>query len=376
MKFTRLFMMAFACGGVALISASGVQAEEKKFSYGNVEEERMPGSQAGAIPSYDLFGWGKKTQAQTKAEPTTPAEAAKVEPAAAAMGAGDMPFNARPGECYSKVVIPAVTRTESDRVLVKAAGKKIARIIPAQYKMVTDQVVIKEQTEKLVTIPAVYKTVTETVVVAPESKKLKTVAAKYKTVTEKIMVRPARTVWKKGRGPNQRVDEATGEIMCLIEEPAVYKTVEKRVMVTPEGTTTQTIPAKTQMIKKRVVATPARVEKKMIPAVTKMVKKRVMVSPERVEYAETSPVYKTVNREVVVRNEKMEWSRILCNTNANVNTVRELQMALRNAGYNPGPIDGVLGPQTYRAVDKYQRAHDMSRGNITMEAMKALGVSL
>ncbi|MFT7127607.1 MAG: hypothetical protein ACI9HX_001285, partial [Pseudoalteromonas tetraodonis] len=46
----------------------------------------------------------------------------------------------------------------------------------------------------------------------------------YEDIEEKILVRAARTVWKQGTGPIQKIDEATGEIMCLIEEPVVHKT--------------------------------------------------------------------------------------------------------------------------------------------------------
>lgn len=34
--------------------------------------------------------------------------------------------------------------------------------------------------------------------------------------------------------------------------------------------------------------------------------------------------------------------------------VREAQRALRDLGYDPGPIDGVVGPRTRTALAKYQ----------------------
>jgi peptidoglycan hydrolase-like protein with peptidoglycan-binding domain len=34
--------------------------------------------------------------------------------------------------------------------------------------------------------------------------------------------------------------------------------------------------------------------------------------------------------------------------------VREAQRALRDLGYDPGPIDGVFGPRTRTALAKYQ----------------------
>lgn len=39
--------------------------------------------------------------------------------------------------------------------------------------------------------------------------------------------------------------------------------------------------------------------------------------------------------------------------------VAEVQLALVQAGYNPGPADGVIGPRTRNAISGYQRANGM-----------------
>lgn len=39
---------------------------------------------------------------------------------------------------------------------------------------------------------------------------------------------------------------------------------------------------------------------------------------------------------------------------------KEIQLALRNAGYNPGAIDGRMGRQTREAVRAFQRANNLS----------------
>ena len=44
--------------------------------------------------------------------------------------------------------------------------------------------------------------------------------------------------------------------------------------------------------------------------------------------------------------------------------VREVQRTLRSRGYHPGPIDGLYGPRTERAVRRFQRAHDLRRDAI------------
>jgi hypothetical protein len=38
---------------------------------------------------------------------------------------------------------------------------------------------------------------------------------------------------------------------------------------------------------------------------------------------------------------------------ATASHVREVQQALVNAGYDPGPIDGIMGPRTKTALRKY-----------------------
>lgn len=46
--------------------------------------------------------------------------------------------------------------------------------------------------------------------------------------------------------------------------------------------------------------------------------------------------------------------------------IRSLQQALRELGFDPGPIDGLIGPRTRSAVREYQRASGLpDDGRIT-----------
>jgi len=370
----KLFLTLMATAFIAAPIANATTLEEET---GKTAEGRT----AGGYSSTGNFNTAPQMPAPAAPEMNAeaPAMQAKIEPAAGSMDAQMNVFgknlDARPGECYGKVTIPAVKQTTSDKVLVAPADKKIAKIIPATYKTVTESMVAQEASEELVTIPATYKTVTETVVVKPESKRMIPVPAKYDTVSERIMVKPARSVWKKGEGANQRYDANTGEIMCLVEEPAQYKTITKRVLVSPETTRQEIIPAVTKQVTRRVVDQKARVERREIPAVMKNITKRVMVQPEQAVYKETPAQYKTVSKEVLVSPERVTWSRVLCKTNADSNTVAQIQNALKKAGYNPGRVDGVLGGQTYSAVSRFQRDNNLNRGEITYETLKALGLS-
>jgi peptidoglycan hydrolase-like protein with peptidoglycan-binding domain len=53
--------------------------------------------------------------------------------------------------------------------------------------------------------------------------------------------------------------------------------------------------------------------------------------------------------------------------------VRTAQQALKDKGFDPGPIDGVKGPRTTAAVKKYQQAEGMTAsGNLDDETMNRL----
>jgi len=40
--------------------------------------------------------------------------------------------------------------------------------------------------------------------------------------------------------------------------------------------------------------------------------------------------------------------------------IKQAQQALLDKGYDPGPIDGIMGPQTRRAIGQYQKSEDLS----------------
>jgi len=306
------------------------------------------------------------------------AAANAIEPAAgtSTFNFGDGSIKAKAGECYGQVTKAAVKKTETKKLKVSDERKTIAKIIPAKYKTMTEEVVVKEASESFKTIPATYKTVTEEVVVKPASKKVVKVPAKFEEKKVRVMVKPAHTAWKKGTSGGITKVASDGGVMCLVEVPAEYKVMTKSEQVSPETTKEEVIAAVTKKITRKVVDQPARVEKVAIPAVTKKIEKRVLVTPEEVIYKTTPAEYKTVKQEVVVSAGKTEWKKILCQINATPSNVKALQAALNKAGFDVGSVDGVLGYNTYKAVDAFQRKQGLSRGEITYDTLSALGLSM
>ncbi len=285
------------------------------------------------------------------------------------------PPDARPGECYAKVLVPAKYDTISEKVVKREASEKVS-IIPAKYEWVEERVLTKEAAESIQVVPAVYRWVEEKIMVEPASTRLVPVPATYETVSERVLDRPEQTVWKKGRGPIERVDNTTGEILCLVVEPATYKTINRTIVKSPASSRAVDVPPVFKTIRKQVVDRPAEVRKATSPAEYTTIKVRKMVQPASEQRINLPAEFQTVTKRVKVSAERLNWQPILCETNVNQDIIARLQQALKTKGFNPGDVDGVLGSSTLTAVEGYQRSAGLARGGVTMETLDSLSVKL
>jgi len=320
-----------------------------------------------------------RLQAAEKENSELRGEVAQLEQSVATMqgqpegAASLLPPAAKPGECYARAFVPPKYKPVSKTVLKREASQRV-ETMPASYEWSEQRVLAQEASQKLQVVPAKYGWEEEKVLVSEASTKLIEQPAVYQNVEEKVLVRDAYTTWKKGRGPIERIDNATGEIMCLIEVPAQYKTVIKRVVKTPASVREVAIPAEYKMVKRRVVVEPAKTMTVDIPAQYKTVKVRKLAKKASERRIEIPAEYQDVSDRVLVSEGHMEWRPILCETNTSADVVSKLQSALRSAGYNPGPIDGEIGRETMSAVTSYQKANGLASGQLTMETLRKLKV--
>lgn len=296
-----------------------------------------------------------------------------------------VPANAKPGECYARVTQPAQFKTVQEKILAAEASEKV-KVIPATYRTVQEKILSEEAYTKLEVIPATYKTVTERILVKPAGKRVTTVPAKYKTVTERIKVRDAYTAWKPGGnviavGSNalggtilQNRTSTTGEVMCLVEVPAEYRTVSKRVQVSAAQTRETEVPAVYKTVKKRVVDQPARTREVTVPAHYHTITKTVEATPASVQRTPVPETYKTVTKTVEAAPARTVWTSVLCDVNTTPDVVTRMQRALKSAGHYGGPIDGVVGSQTRRAISSYQSAQGVQSDILTIDSAKKLGI--
>jgi len=324
--------------------------------------------------------------------------------------------SATAGTCYHEHYTGPQYKVVTEKVLIKEASEKI-EIIPAKYETIEKKILVKDASFKLISVPETYETVSEKVLVAPATSVWKKgsrpveavdnstgeimclveIPAKYKTVTNRVLATPATT--KKVEIPAvyktikvTKLVEAAKEVRTPI--PEKYDTITKKVLETdgkyfwhemnddsmsPESETGNQICLRKILPKegsytKKVVANKPTVKKVELPAKYTAIKiQKIAVKPSQKSI--TIPaVYQTVAKRVKVSDEHMEWVPILCETNFNKPLIAELQRKLKEAGYNPGTIDGVYGSGTKTAINEFQRKKGLPTGQLTIATLQALGV--
>ena len=286
------------------------------------------------------------------------------------------PADAKAGECYAKVLIPAKYTTSAGQVLVQAANSTFKKT-PAVYREIEKSILIQEESFELVPVPAVYETSTERVLIQEERVVKSVIPATYRDAVKKVLISPARVEWKVGRGAYEKIDTATGEIMCRVEIPAVFKEFSHQIVDQPARTEEEVIPARYETIERQVVKTPPTTKKKLIPAKYITVKIKELVDPEKFEIIETPARYASVQKRSLVSPETVQWRQILCETNTTPGIVLRLQNALIKAGYSLGfTPDGELGAGTQSVIRRYQTDNNLPTGGLTLSTIQKLGVKL
>ena len=310
--------------------------------------------------------------------------------------------------------------------------------VAAKFEETEKDVLVKEESEEIKIADAQFEEVQETVVVKQASKKKVYKAAEYEVIEEKIEIEAAKAVWKKGDGPITKIDNSTGEIMCLIQVPAKYKIIKKTVLKTPstidlveipeeakaykvsklvsdatidkvkiaaeykkvtltnkvsdasftwrtsgvdgDGTYTgnqiclQEIPAKFTKIKKLVIDTVAAIEEEKVESVAKLIKVSNVVTPAEEVRTKIAAEFKTVEKRSKVSSERLEWRRVLCKTNMGGDINKRIQQALKDAGVYNGPIDGAFGKGSMKAIERFQQENGLATGGLTIDVLEKLGV--
>ena len=135
------------------------------------------------------------------------------------------------------------------------------------------------------------------------------------------------------------------------------------------------IPADYTTVTRQVVKTAAATREEAIPAEYSTATKQVLKAAATTREIEIPAEYTTVTkRRLVKKGGFTEWREVVCNYKVTAELNRQIQRALRDRGYDPGPIDNIIGTRTKAALVKFQKDNGLPIGNLNVETMKALGV--
>ena len=228
--------------------------------------------------------------------------------------------------------------------------------IAAVYGTQTRQVIDQPASVRTVETPATTKVVKTTFMSAPARTEEIVTPAVMRTITSQVVDTPAST--------------------RAIAIPAEYKTVERKVVDQPASTRKIPVAAVTQVVSRRVIDKEASLREESTPAVYRTVTRQVVATEASTRELETAAQYEDIAYQVKSADGKIERRAILCETNATPSKIMEIQRALSAAGFNPGPVNGVLRAQTMSAVNAYQQSKSLPvDGFLNLETVKALGVS-
>jgi hypothetical protein len=195
---------------------------------------------------------------------------------------------------------PAEFETVTEQVLVKPATTRLVPV-PAEYKMENERVEVS---------PAVYETITKTVLIKPATTRAIEIPAEYQTVTKQIVKTPAQT----------RTIEIPAEYKSVSKQvetsPGVFETITESVLVKEAYTRIETIPAEYETVTEQVLRRAARTgvvgvpaeygtiteQVEVSPAVYKNVEKLVLKTPATTTAVEVPAEYQTITKQVVKNN--------------------------------------------------------------------------
>ena len=208
----------------------------------------------------------------TKVAYATPAKVSYVTPSDPChKNAGEvtaaLPPNARSGECYAKVFIPAQFKNVTERVLVRDASETI-EIIPARYEWVEERILVKDASTQLEAVPAEF-------------------ASRERT----FEVSSGHTDWEVNKNPLcvSPKDQPARDVFCLVTHPSAQKTIQTQHQVKPARVQEVCIPAQYETVRRQKLASAATTRKVCNPA-----------------------EYENIEKSVKVCDGRMAWERVVC----------------------------------------------------------------
>ncbi|WP_299671914.1 OmpA family protein [uncultured Polaribacter sp.] len=226
----------------------------------------------------------------------------------------DLPENPEPGKCYVRCKTPEVWKNENVTIEIAPAYKKIVTY-PAEYKTVTERVLVKEADKRLVVVPSVWKTETETYTAKEDANKLRVINATFAPDSQVIETKAASAVWEMSeRAPDcESSDPNDCRYWCYKPIPAQFVTIPQTKLDADASTAPSKVPGYTKTYTKRVMVSGPTTRTIDVPAVYGSIKKTVLVKDAWQEEVTVAAKYRTVTKEVLINKGGLTtWKEVEC----------------------------------------------------------------
>nr|WP_299034641.1 OmpA family protein [uncultured Tenacibaculum sp.] len=252
--------------------------------------------------------------------------------------AQDLPQNPEPGKCYVRCKTPEVWKNEDVTIEVAPAYKRIVTH-PAEYKTVTERVMVKEAGQRLEIVPAVWENKVVTYQAKEDASSLKVIKATFKPDEQVIETKAASAIWEMSeKAPDcESSDPNDCRYWCYKPIPAQFVTVPLTKLDNDATTQRTSVPGFEKTYTKRVMVTPPTTRVIEIPAEYKEITKTVLSKDAWQEEVIVPAKYQTVSKEVLV-------------SKGGLTTWKEVECELLT--YNPLPINWNLGSATLTSTAK------------------------
>lgn len=276
-----------------------------------------------------------------------------------------LPQNPEPGKCYVMCKTPEVWKNEQVTIEVAPAYKKIVTH-PAEYKTVTEKVLVKEASSKLEIVPAVWETKAINYTAKEDASKLNVINAVFSPDSQTIETKASSASWQmSGRKPGCESNNPNDcRYWCYKPVPASYVTVPLTKLSSDAKTESTIVPGYDKTYNRRVLVKKESTRSIEIPAVYSTITKTVLVKDAWKEEITVPAKFKSVNKEVLVNKGGLTtWKEVECELVDN--TPLPINWNLNSATLTPAAkriIDSRLLPILNEGVAIALESHTDARG--------------
>jgi hypothetical protein len=287
-------------------------------------------------------------------------------------------FGENNDRCYGNALMPTVYDTITEKVEIKAAYTYIKRIPPV-YDTIVEKIMVRPGYTKYELTEPVFGYDTIKIEIHPNETFIEPKAVSEPRVfVDKMEIRPEMSIWSKTK--RIRNCRSSDPERCLtwrvVKTPAEFVSIRKELPATDlkQGNEVRQEGLQYKTVVKKVIKKEGQLlEIDVFPEyeeVTRYIKKE----NARFEEVNIKPEYQEVQRvRVISEGGKVEPIEVLCNKDY-PQYIQQIQEKLAALGYDPGPVDGVLGRKTKNAITQYQADNNLPIGQLDFQTLKSLGI--